>query len=259
MNLLFPVTGSISGGVFIGKGFSIAAGKTEVSPLTMPNENTAIILIIGQSTAANICNSAYTPLNAKVHNLNIHNGAMYRAVDPLLGPDGLNGNWATELGDKLITAGTYDRVILVPIAISGSNADEWGSGVCHHRVACAINRLFAFGMTPTFVLYQQGESEQIDGISKATYKTGVNNTIATLRGLGVEAPIFVAKATKVNGVVSSTIQEEQAELVDNPNGIYAGADTDSLDGSYRFDGTHWNATGRAAVATLWQNVLTPFA
>lgn len=259
VNILFPVTVSVSGGAFVGSGFSATTGRTEVSPLLVGGENTAIILTIGQSTSANICNSAYTPSNAKVHNLNIHNGAMYRAVDPLLGPDGLNGNWASELGDKLITAGTYDRVILVPIALSGANANEWGSGACNHRIVCAIKRLSAFGMTPTFVLYQQGESEQIDGISKVTYKTGVTATIATLRGLGVSAPIFIAKATMVAGVVSATIQAGQAELVDNPNGVYAGADADSLDGTNRFDGTHWNATGRAALATLWQSVLTPFA
>lgn len=259
VNLLFPVTVSVSGGVYIGRGFSDATGRTEVSPLLVSGEKTAVILTIGQSTSANICNSAYTPSSAKVHNLNIHNGAMYRAVDPLLGPDGLNGNWAGELGDKLITATTYSRVILVPIAISGANANEWGSGVCNHRIVAAIKRLSAFSLTPTFVLYQQGESEQIDGISKATYKAGVTNTIETLRGLNIEAPIFIAKATMVNGVVDADIQAGQAELVDNPNGIYAGADTDSLDTSNRFDGTHWNATGRAAVAGLWQSVLTPFA
>lgn len=77
--------------------------------------------------------SARAPL---VHNLNISNGGIYDAVDPLLGPDSGAGNYGGRLADKLIDGDVCDRVILAPMAHSGSSVAQWAAaGVLHGRIA----------------------------------------------------------------------------------------------------------------------------
>ena len=54
---------------------------------------------------------------------------VFAAADPLLGTDGIGGSFATRLGDMLIQAGRYDRVIFVPLRGGASLAFLNGEGV----------------------------------------------------------------------------------------------------------------------------------
>jgi lysophospholipase L1-like esterase len=243
--------------LYIGRGNNNTAAKTQVYPSLVGGESTAVILVIGQSECTNYTTTpAFTPVNAKNHNLNIHNGGMYSAVDPLLGCDGAGGNWVSQMADKLITAGTFTRVITAPIAISGASAAEWApGGVCNHRVGVALARIASLGMTTTHVCYMQGVTDALNGTTKAAYKASVSALFTQLRAAGVTCPILIARNTWTAGAANATIQAGQDELVDVPNDIHAGADCDSLNDTNRIDQTHWNATGRAAVAELWKVVI----
>ena len=74
---------------------------------------TAIIVVHGQSNAANYGSSRRTAREA-VDNFDPATGKCFAAADPLLGTDGAGGI-CTRLGDILIQAGRYDRVIIVPL------------------------------------------------------------------------------------------------------------------------------------------------
>lgn len=242
--------------------FYDTAGYTQVDATLVGGQSTAVIVCVGQSNICNSGNATYTPANALNHHLCICNGGCYQAKSNLLGcntqPNG-NGNWIARLADKLITAGTYTRVILVPIGIGGTVISQWAAGgIFNHRIGVCNNRLTAAGLTATHVIWHQGESDEGAGTSQADYTTGLNSVISTFRTSSFNAlktaKFFPCKVSWFNGSTSAAIQAAQAAVVDNVT-IFAGADSDSLDGTNRYDNTHFNATGQDAIAGLMKTII----
>ena len=64
-----------------------------------------VIVTLGQSNAANTGQSLHTPKH-RVDNFNLYDGKCYKAIEPLLGPSGQGGNFATRLADLLIERGS---------------------------------------------------------------------------------------------------------------------------------------------------------
>lgn len=242
-------------------------GRVQYSPALISGERAAVILAFGDSTIGNHENANYSVSHINnVQNLSISNGGIYRATDPLLGSDTTNagGNWLSRLGDKLITAGNHDRVILIPLGLGGGTIGDWAaSGRLNYRIGVAARRIASVGLTPTYVLLQCGANDY-DPLqtSQGAYTASQSSVIASIRGAGVSCPIFVSRSTWHNGIVnpgiSDGIRAAQATAVDNLAGIFAGPDTDTLNNSYRYDATHWNATGADAVAELWQEVIASY-
>src|SRR5258706_13042318 len=77
------------------------------------SRQTAIIVVHGQSNAANYGSSRYTAQEA-VDNFDPSTGKRFAAVDPLLGTDGAGGNFSTPLGYIRIQPWRYNRAILLP-------------------------------------------------------------------------------------------------------------------------------------------------
>lgn len=246
-------------------------GKTKVDPRIDPLERTLVIITLGQSNAANHNSGSYSP-DAAVNNISIENGGIYVAVEPLLGCTGpLNrygtttvytssSNFATRLADKLIDGDYCDRPILVPIAVADASIGDWApGGPCNHRIGVAVARLAALGYSDldTIILQCQGEKDNNLGTSAGDYETRCLAAIETFRDLGVDAPYFVSQTSRNgSGLTSADVRAGQAAVVDDIT-VFAGPDTDSLDGTYRYDGVHFNATGSNAVADLWLAAITP--
>ncbi|WLB43008.1 sialate O-acetylesterase [Bradyrhizobium ottawaense] len=220
-------------------------------------ENTAVWLSLGQSTTANHDQVGYSVASAKAQNFNAYDGAIYKADAPLLGCSGLSGNWNPRCADKMLAAGMFQRVIIVPIGVGGTVVSQWQptGGSLWARVLAAKARLDGRGLMPTFITWMQGESDQTAGTSQSAYSASLADLISGLRGIGYNMPIFVSQTT-YNGTTSyAPVRAAQAAAVNNPAGIYAGPDTDSLsDPSYRF-GAHWSALGSDAVAGLWKSAI----
>src|SRR4051794_37689701 len=98
----FVISQIVAGVGLVDNGYAKLTAKTLVDPRLVSGENTAVIIVLGQSNGANHVNALYTPTNVKVENFGVLNGGLYRAADPLLGCSGSNGNWLGRLGDKLI-------------------------------------------------------------------------------------------------------------------------------------------------------------
>lgn len=249
------------------------AGYQDVSAKTLRTQTidtsirNLILLNYGCSNGAGIAPAGYVIANgSKLDNHNIYDGATYAAADPLLSCNTSNlgnGNVMTVLGDKLITNGKFDRVILVPCAIGGSTTAMWGAGGIHYnRINVAMLRLAARGIVPgltnvTFALVHLcGENEH--GIAQADYIVNVVSNTAKIKSgaAAFSGRIFVNTQTILANVTDATIRAAQVALVDNVN-YFAGGDIDSLTGgTYRqADGTHLNAAGQAAAATLMYNAM----
>lgn len=240
-------------------------GRTQVDPRLVPGQSTAVFLTAGQSNGQNcVCSGPgtgvfYTPTNSLVQNLNIYNGGLYTAKDPLLGHDNSlgGGTWQCKLGDLLINAGKYQRVIFVPISIGGTVVSQWAAGgALNARLAAAVRRIEAIGLPLTALLWCQGETDAVNGTGQSAYAASLSSVISTVTGL-ISTKILVALETWDAGALpagSTAVRAAQAQVVDNIT-TFQGPDGDTLDNTNRFDTTHWNATGRDNFATGWKTAI----
>jgi hypothetical protein len=224
--------------------------KQEVSCDQVKHDRLMVALVIGQSNSANYGELCYAP-NKNIYNF--YKGKCYKAIDPLLGSDGVGGSVWTMLGDKLIDAGLYENVLFISIGVADSRIARWApEGDLNHRIIDAINYSKAANFPITHIFWHQGESDARDGTTKAEYKKSFMNMLDSIRQERVGAPIYVSITTRLRNKISNEIREAQAELIDPKNKIYPGPDTDYVDKlDDRHDGVHFSAIGENKVAKLW--------
>jgi hypothetical protein len=117
---------------------------------------TAIIIAIGQSNIANFAARLYQARHGD-RVVNFFDGACARAGSPLLGASAPGGESLTMLADKLIDAGLYDRVVLVPAGIGGQTAANFARGQLRpmlERVAAALQWRYK----PTQILWHRARA-----------------------------------------------------------------------------------------------------
>jgi hypothetical protein len=216
---------------------------------------TMVALVFGQSNSANSGYARYTPL----HDVYVfYEGKCYTAVDPLPGPNGTGGTVWSHLGDKLIEAGLYDKVLFVAVGVGGTNIARWiPSGDLYPRVLDAIASLDSRGIKITHMLWHQGESDSGMHTKKDDYKKMFMAMLEDIRKHGVDAPIYVAVATRCGGQPEGfEIQQAQRELVNPALKIFPGAYSDELTSiDDRPDSCHFTGSGLDKHATLWLNAI----
>lgn len=241
------------GGVY--PSYTSTAGRTSV-PVGTPDANTGVFIVAGQSLAGNHNGSVTNPASTAVQNLH-PSGVIYQMKGEMLGASGSGaGVFIPYLGDLLISNAVFDRVIFITPAVGGTIAKNWSpEGQMNHRLLASIRRARSLGLPISGILWAQGESDNQLGTSQAEYEARLRAVIASSRGIGYSGPWFIAKQSMIYGAVSATIVAAQTAVVDNPNGIYAGPNIDSLTGGNRIDTTHLTDTGNANAAGLWSTIL----
>jgi hypothetical protein len=78
-------------------------GKMEIT-CPIQDKQTAVLLLVGQSNAANYQGQLHQSADDRV--VNFVNGRCYRAASPLLGADGQQGETWTLLSNKLVNQGS---------------------------------------------------------------------------------------------------------------------------------------------------------
>jgi len=229
-------------------------GRNPVAPPTLAG--TGVFLCGGQSNGANSVNATYTPTNASsIYQINIYDGGYYLAVDPLMGVSGAtvtNGNHFLRVADKLITAGHYSRVILVPYAVNGYAIEQWiPGGVCHHRIGVVAERVRQAGLTPDADLWIHGEADGSLGTSRTLYRTRLTTLCAEKRAAGIDCPILISVTSRISGATYSDITDAQGDVFNDAAilDVYPGPLTDNLTG--RYDTTHFDAADANTAADRW--------
>lgn len=228
-----------------------------------PTKKTLVLLCAGQSNISNVVPTRVAPTNASViDQLNIYDGALYSVDGALLGAsndDATHGCVAPQVADKFITAGTFDRVILVGLGVNTSTVSMWSTGSLSSRIPVALKRLAARGITPattgvTFAMWwAQGESDH--GTTLSAYQSGLNAVRSSAVSAGFSGRIFVCKQSLLSGAIDTTVQSAQTGTVDNVN-FWSGGDMDALSGTNRqVDNTHWSDTGAPNCATAVYNAM----
>lgn len=237
------------------RGFKDTTGRAEVPCALFTQPDTAVLLTFGQSNAANEGEQAYQPGDG-VYNCNFFDGKCYAALDPLLGATGSGGSPWSRLGDKLIAAGVFKRVLIVPIAVGGSALREWMPGGKHHaRILDAQRALTAHGLRVTHALWHQGEADARH-TTETEYVGGFQQILDAMRSAGIDAPVYVAVASICQNTGSDAIRSAQREIAATMENVHPGADTDTLDRFvWRFDLCHFSALGLDRHADLWLHAL----
>jgi hypothetical protein len=223
-------------------------------PCTPVDDSVAIIVVLGQSNAANYGTGRYAATEA-VDNFDPASGKCFSAIDPLLGADGSGSSFVTRLGDILVQSGKFKRAIVVSIAIGGASVSDLASTHLD-RIENLIAKLHEQGLTPTHFLFEQGETDASQDTTESQYLASLTTLVGKFRSAGYQAPFYVALATKCDELHPKNrraIRHAQAAAVDgNLNNIRRGPDIDMIGNEGRSHGNcHMNEVGTLAQAALW--------
>lgn len=252
-----------------GQGYADVSSRTMRSNSVDTTKKNLLLITAGDSNMASVGPAAYTVTNSTVvDNLNMYDGAIYAAAEPLLGSTYFTafgpGGISARVADAFIS--TFDRVICCPCAVGGSTAAMWAAGgVLYNRIPVIMRRLSARGITPattncTFALiYQIGANDTGAGTSQAAFQASVGQTIAKARDAGFSGRIFIPQYSRLSGSTSSAVRAAQLALIDNPNNIFDGGDIDAITATgsnLQADNTHFSTAGQAAVATQYKTKMS---
>ncbi|MBB3521035.1 sialate O-acetylesterase [Rhizobium sp. BK456] len=222
--------------------------------------NTAVIVVIGQSLSVNEVPTPYVPVNTNIDQINIHDGKLYKAKDPLLGINvsggtvtDQRGTWMMRMADKLISDGHYDRVILVPMAVGNTRVGQWADPSQAPYLFNIINtvglRIRDAGLPCTAIMWGQGESDTAANTSQASYAASLQKVIAEFNRAIPGCPVLVAQEAYYYGNTNAGILAAQASVVNNST-VFAGENVELIGPSGRYDNTHLNEAGAEQRATL---------
>jgi len=226
-------------------------GKTEIA-CPSQDQMTAVLLVIGQSNAANSQGQRHQSEDDRV--INFSAGHCYRAASPLLGADGELGETWTLLGTKLIQSGLYRTVILIPAAVGGSAIHRWADGGDLNKMMVEVIQAAKMRYTITGVLLNQGAADFLLHTPEDQYRSDLNSLIDTIRAQGVSAPFFITRSSNGGNGWSedNPVAKAQASLADSQRAIFDGPNTDRdvtpLD---RYDGQHFGASGQEKYTDAW--------
>jgi Carbohydrate esterase, sialic acid-specific acetylesterase len=120
------------------------------------------------------------------------------------------------------------------------------------RVRQSLMGLAQAGLSPTHILWHQGETDAGLATSTEVYQQAFRQMVEAIRALGIKAPIYVAVASYCYGTSSEQVRAAQRGVIDPALAIFAGPDTDRFIGpQFRYDDCHLTSTGLASVANSW--------
>ena len=112
------------------------------------------------------------------------------------------------------------------------------------------------------ILFAQGETETLQGVSQATYQTRLNTVINRVRSdFGNMMPWVIARSSYFSGSSSSSVIAAQNSVIGSGSQLFAGPSTDdynnvSVPGSRDGNDVHFNNFGLIEIANRWNTQLT---
>ncbi|HHC79966.1 MAG TPA: hypothetical protein ENK46_08785 [Flavobacteriia bacterium] len=222
------------------------------------NDNTMILLILGQSNAANYTEKRYT---TDKNIATFFGNELKQAKDPLPGASGSKGSIWIPFSERIIEESAIERVLIICIAEGSSTVFDWSAkGKYNHKLVNTLQQLQAHKIMPTHILWQQGEQDNALQTKRENYKSSFNQILQTLRRYAIDAPVFLS-LTSYNPIaknrINNEIREAQKQLAQkNNNNVYLGPDTDIYIGKeFRYDGIHFSNKAVLNIAEDWKETL----
>lgn len=208
-------------------------------------EKSPVILIIGQSNAANDGRSSIYE-NKNNLNYNTEDGFCYELSEPVLGATGDNSSITSSIGEKIISNKT---IIFLNRSVGGSSIEEW---IKFYSIDLNknLNKILEKNYLKT-IIWMQGESETVES-SKHYFKNfeilqsqifnnlnvkfeDVNFIMTKSTYCGSSSEIYIAKKDEM---------DFQRKLIkEKYKNVKLLEITDNLDSKYRYDNCHFNSKG----------------
>lgn len=221
---------------------------------------TLVLVTIGQSLMANYVGGERLQGGPEILQINLYDGGLYVAKDPLLGvdtflPDPAQSNFAIRLARQVIMSNRYRRIVILPIAVGGTHAALWQrGGLFNPRIPVAGQRLRDLGLTASAILWQQGTTDNTLGTSETSYRASLLSVIETFRLAGfTRTPFLVGLDSWYDGVWAEPVRAAQKSVVDPEAFVFAGPDIDQV--GARRDVAHMTEAGAEQQAALWLEAL----
>lgn len=255
-----PETGEMA--VFAG-----SAGEPAEDCAALADGRTMVALVFGQSNASNTVDPGYDsgqPVYA------YFGGSCQKAHDALPGATGSKGSSWPRLGDRAVVSGLYDSVIFADIARGGSSILQWGpGGELNALLLSTLDELATKGLTPTQVLFHQGEADCALGVAPGDYAVMLDAIIDQIRArVGASCDIVIARASLYLDPVCASrgdpacyrscpgLTAVQTEAADPNRRVFSGPNTDLLVPWFdRNDGFHFTAKAADRFAAAWMPLL----
>jgi hypothetical protein len=144
-------------------------------------------------------------------------------------------------------------VILVPIA-RGSSSLSFLNNEGAPLTTNGIAKLKAAGLTPTHILFQQGETDATLTTTSEEYAGLLHQLVRRFRAAGFDAPFYLSRSTTCGNVEPknrAAVRAGQLAAVNEALNVRPGPDTDTIGNEGRSDGCHMNEAGTIANAALW--------
>ena len=235
-------------------GYDVALNREEVACSELP-PNSLVLVLFGQSNAGNSGSARFGPVNG-VYNYNHLDGRCYGARDPLLGATGSGGTPWLPLARSIIQHGLAPSVILAPIAVGQTRIAQWApGGDLYPRIGRVLRGLAVAGLPVSALLWHQGESDSATTTER--YVQEFQRLAAGIRQSGVDAPIYIAVATRCLAGPNPAVRRAQQMLPDLLPGLRPGPDTDGMAGPRWRTGCHFTEEGLRRHAELWFSALYP--
>lgn len=239
-------------------------------------EDTANILIIGQSNVANYGEPAFEYVSStNVTRLALGGYELEAANSPATGQhlaSGNGGNMDGLIGDKLIASGRFSKVRIFNLAVGGTSLLWWNSSTptnsyekreddyfpytqnrLFERVQYAVGAANAMNISFSHILIHIGETDAMLNTPVDAYVQAFDRLKNDIRGLGVNAPFLLGRVSYVDGSTHPSIIEAQNRIIAENSDVYPGPNTDTYLSNYRYDSLHWSVSGLQTVSTAWAN------
>lgn len=206
-----------------------------------PQRRTMVALVVGQSNTANFAESR-TKAGPRVSVF--YQGRCYEAADPLPGATGVRGSPWPHFAEKVLQAGLYERVLLVPASVGSTTMASWApGGVNHDRIEVRRSKLAERGLRITHSLVGQGEWEASAKADPVAYLQSATSLLSSLPGT-----VFFATTGLCESTPNAAIRAAQ-EAARRSSGALPGPDMDLI--TDRINGCHLGAKGQRAAAEAW--------
>lgn len=208
-----------------------------------------VLLVAGQSNAAN---HGRPRGRAGAGSYALSTDGLFRLEDPLPGASGPGGSPWPHWAALHQQTRPGSQVVVAAIAQGSSAVADWIPGGVHaQRLPDVLNALRSQQLAVDAVVWHQGETEAWSRGDAAAYASNLRRWIASVRALGIDAPIYVCLTSRDGqGVINPAIRQAQASVWNSQQRVFAGVDTDSLGEAFRSDGVHFNGRGLEAFAAL---------
>jgi len=218
-------------------------------------KNSDVIIILGQSNAANNVLSKITKSNKDV---NFFNNKCYKVTEPILGATATYQSITSSLSSKL----KNDKpIIFINNSVSGSSILDWSSN--ETGFSKYVNKNLDNVLKQNYlkyIIWIQGESDssnsRIDYIKHfEIMKNKILKNINPKKIIGYKFIITQTSICGFNDKSNLNLIEQQKKLRTKFSNVIVVKTTDSLDNNYRYDGCHLNNFGVEEVTNEFSKII----